>query len=140
MSNTGGAVFPPIQGAIADSAGTRISYVVPLVGFLVVLAYVSASWARHGFHILLVKGEKVVAASLEGGALGGVVQTVHYDERKLSVADAEAIHQSSLGGARLNSITGGYNINYARDGEKIRSSSISGAVVEGVDRSYKLKM
>ncbi|KAF2159239.1 hypothetical protein M409DRAFT_30245 [Zasmidium cellare ATCC 36951] len=140
MGVSGGAVFPPIQGAIADAASTRISYVVPMVGFVVVLAYVAVHWARHGFHILRVKGENVVAASLEGGAVGGVVQTVHYDERKLSTVDAEAIRASSLGGARLNSVTGGYNMDTEKDGYRIRSSSISGAVVETIDHSYKLKM
>lgn len=87
-----------------------------------------------------IKGEQVIAASLEGGAVGGVVQTVHYDERKLSAVDAEAIRASSLGGARLNSITGGYNMDMEKDGQRIRSSSISGAVVETIDHSYKLKM
>ena len=54
MGVSGGAVFPPIQGAIADAASTRISYVVPLCGFVVVLTYVAVHWARHGFHILRV--------------------------------------------------------------------------------------
>ncbi len=48
MGVSGGAVFPPIQGAIADAAGTRISYVVPLVGFVYVLGYVTAHWLRNG--------------------------------------------------------------------------------------------
>lgn len=77
MGVSGGAVFPPIQGAIATNVNTRISYVVPTIGFVVVLAYVTYHWATHGFHILRVKGEKVIATSLEGGAVGGVVQTVH---------------------------------------------------------------
>ena len=126
---SGGAVFPPIQGAIADAANTRISYVVPTIGFVVVLAYVAVHWARHGFHILRVKGENVVAASLEGGAVGGVVQTVHYDERKLSTVDAEAIRRSSLGGARVNSITGGFHM----DAEK------TGHAVETVEHSHHAK-
>ncbi|GKU06121.1 mfs fhs l-fucose permease [Fusarium langsethiae] len=31
MGVSGGAVFPPIQGAIADAKGTRISYIVPAI-------------------------------------------------------------------------------------------------------------
>ena len=31
MGVSSGAVFPPIQGAIADKGSTRISYVVPMV-------------------------------------------------------------------------------------------------------------
>lgn len=51
----GGAIFPPIQGAIADAAGTRTSYVVPLVGFVYVLGYVTTHWLRHGRRIRHVK-------------------------------------------------------------------------------------
>jgi FHS family L-fucose permease-like MFS transporter len=65
MGVSGGAVFPPIQGAIATNVNTRISYVVPTIGFVVVLAYVSYHWVTHGMHILRVKGEKVIATSLE---------------------------------------------------------------------------
>ncbi|KAF1964156.1 MFS general substrate transporter [Bimuria novae-zelandiae CBS 107.79] len=97
MGVSGGAVFPPIQGAIADSATTRISYLVPMVGFIVVLVYCSAHWYRHGMHILRVKGENVVATALEGGAVGGAVQTVHYDEKRLSIVDMEQVRRSSLG-------------------------------------------
>ncbi|CAM6112188.1 unnamed protein product [Calypogeia fissa] len=55
MGVSGGAVFPPIQGAIADKNGTRISYLVPLVGFISVLCYVTYHWFHHGRHILCVK-------------------------------------------------------------------------------------
>lgn len=61
MGVCGGAIFPPIQGAIADSAGTRISYVVPLVGFVYVLGYVLCHWLRTGRHIMREK-DTVVAA------------------------------------------------------------------------------
>jgi FHS family L-fucose permease-like MFS transporter len=110
MGVSGGAVFPPIQGAIADAASTRISYLVPMVGFIVVLAYVTTHWVRHGFHILRVKGEDVVATALEGGAVGGAVQTVHYDEKRLSFADHEEVRRSSLAGATVNPMTGGYRM------------------------------
>ncbi|CAM6116509.1 unnamed protein product [Calypogeia fissa] len=55
MGVSGGAAFPPIQGAIADSHGTRISYLVPLVGFVYVLCYVSCHWLLTGRHIMRVK-------------------------------------------------------------------------------------
>lgn len=60
MGVAGGAVFPPIQGAIADSASTRISYIVPLVGFVYVLGYSAFHWASHGRHIMRVKDVAVV--------------------------------------------------------------------------------
>ena len=109
MGVAGGGIFPPIQGAIADAANTRISYVVPLVGFCVVLAYVATHWVRHGFHVLRVKGERVVATSLEGGAVGGAVSTVHYDEKRLSVAAQEEIRRGSVGAASVKGVTGGIN-------------------------------
>ncbi|KAL3418504.1 major facilitator superfamily transporter [Phlyctema vagabunda] len=80
MGVSGGAVFPPIQGAIADSAGIRISYIVPLVGFIYVLGYVTFHWMSHGRHIFRVKD--IVSASYAGGALGGAVVENHYDGDK----------------------------------------------------------
>jgi FHS family L-fucose permease-like MFS transporter len=82
MGVSGGAVFPPIQGAIADSAGIRISYVVPLVGFVYVLGYVTLHWIRHGRHVMRVKD--VVAAGYFGGVEGGVVEKIHYDADKVA--------------------------------------------------------
>lgn len=55
MAVSGGAVFPPIQGAIADSAGIRISFLVPLVGFIYVLGYATYHWMSHGWHVMRVK-------------------------------------------------------------------------------------
>lgn len=51
MGVSGGAVFPPIQGAIADAHSTRISFLVPMVGFMFVLAYTVFHWIKHGLKI-----------------------------------------------------------------------------------------
>ena len=51
MGISGGAVFPPIQGAIADRYSTRISFLVPTIGFIVVLAYALFHWTQHGFKV-----------------------------------------------------------------------------------------
>lgn len=70
MAVCGGAVFPPIQGAIADSsAGTRTSYVVPMVGFCVVFVYVLTHWLRTGRHIRRVK--ETLALTAEAAAEAG---------------------------------------------------------------------
>jgi len=91
MGVSGGAVFPPIQGAIADAANTRISYIVPLVGFAYVLGYTAFHWIRHGRHILRVK-DIVVGAE---GVLGGVVERIHYDgDKVMKVEEAELSHSS----------------------------------------------
>ncbi|CAF1993446.1 unnamed protein product [Rotaria magnacalcarata] len=51
MGVSGGAVFPPIQGAIADKYSTRISFLVPMCGFIVVLAYGLFHWIKHGYKV-----------------------------------------------------------------------------------------
>ena len=107
MGVSGGAVFPPIQGAIADGYNTRISYLVPTCGFVVVLAYVTYHWATHGFHFLRVKGEAYVATSLEGGGVGGGMITTHYDEKRLSVAALETVRRGSVGSVTIKGVTGG---------------------------------
>ncbi len=88
MGVAGGAVFPPIQGAVADSVSTRISMVIPLVGFVYVLGYCSFHWFTHGRNIKRVK-DIVIAAdtagrkgSAWGGALGGAINYVHYTGEK----------------------------------------------------------
>lgn len=71
MAVSGGAVFPPIQGAIADSsAGTRTSYLVPMCGFVVVLAYCLSHWLTTGRHIMRVK--EVVALTPEAAEEAGM--------------------------------------------------------------------
>jgi FHS family L-fucose permease-like MFS transporter len=55
MGVSGGAVFPPIQGAIADAKGTRISYIVPTIGFVYVLGYVTVCWVRSGMKVMVAK-------------------------------------------------------------------------------------
>ncbi|CAF1625360.1 unnamed protein product, partial [Adineta ricciae] len=51
MGVSGGAVFPPIQGTIADKATTRISYLVPMFGYFIVALYASYHWISHGFKV-----------------------------------------------------------------------------------------
>jgi FHS family L-fucose permease-like MFS transporter len=86
MGVSGGAVFPPIQGAIATDANTRISYVVPLVGFVYVLGYAAYHWSTHGHHVMRVKD---IVTGLQTSALGGTVP-VHYDgDKALSVEQIE---------------------------------------------------
>lgn len=92
MGVSGGAVFPPIQGAIADAAGTRISYVVPLVGFCYVLGYVTFHWIRHGRHILRVKD--LVAAGQSEDTLEK--ECVHYDADKVMAVEQAEVSRSSF--------------------------------------------
>lgn len=93
MGVSGGAVFPPIQGAIADAAGTRISYVVPLVGFVYVLGYVTLHWLRTGRHIMRVKD--IIAAGVPNGMPGARVVEVHYDASKKETLVDEAEYSRS---------------------------------------------
>ncbi|KAL6407649.1 hypothetical protein AUP68_08670 [Ilyonectria robusta] len=62
MGVSGGAIFPPIQGAIADAKSTRISYLVPMVGFVYVLGYVAVNWVRDGMPILAPKASETAVS------------------------------------------------------------------------------
>jgi FHS family L-fucose permease-like MFS transporter len=93
MGVSGGAVFPPIQGTIADAAGTRISYVVPLVGFVYVLGYVTFHWLRTGRHIMRVKDVIGVEVAQFGGRAG--VHEIHASDLKdYKVEEAELSRSS----------------------------------------------
>jgi MFS transporter, FHS family, L-fucose permease len=93
MGVSGGAVFPPIQGAIADAAGTRISYVVPLVGFVYVLGYVTFHWLRTGRHIMRVKDVIGVEVAQFGGSAG--VHEIHAGDLKdYKIEEAELSRSS----------------------------------------------
>jgi len=48
MSIVGGAVVPPIMGAISDSSGIQLAYLAPLVCFVVVLWFANAVKERKG--------------------------------------------------------------------------------------------
>ncbi|MFI5124482.1 MAG: MFS transporter [Chitinophagales bacterium] len=39
MAIVGGAVFPPVQGMIADRAGIQVSYIVPCICFVLIVLY-----------------------------------------------------------------------------------------------------
>ncbi|GAA5820055.1 hypothetical protein JCM11251_005464 [Rhodosporidiobolus azoricus] len=64
MGVAGGAVFTPIQGAVADGASTRISYVVPMVGFSVIVVYGISMYIYGRRMAKLLSGE---VAGVEGG-------------------------------------------------------------------------
>ncbi|CCO33769.1 L-fucose permease [Rhizoctonia solani AG-1 IB] len=101
---SGGAVFPPIQGAIADKHGTRISFALCIPAFAYTAAYGYWLWVRHGAHFNL-RHEKTaeVEPALEAmggrtsldlhprekgefdGSLGSRIQDVREDELKEKV-------------------------------------------------------
>ncbi|CAF2534973.1 unnamed protein product [Rotaria sp. Silwood2] len=91
MGVSGGAVFPPIQGAIADAYSTRISFLVPMVGFIVVLAYALFHWIKHGFkmrriqstvdvHVVPTPGRKRESIIISQETVDAIIET----QRKLS--------------------------------------------------------
>jgi FHS family L-fucose permease-like MFS transporter len=90
MGVSGGAVFPPIQGAIADTAGTRISYVVPLVGFVYVFGYVTFHWLRTGRNIKRVKD--VIGAMPAPYGVDGVTEI--HGGKDIKVEEAELSRSS----------------------------------------------
>lgn len=46
---SGGAVLPPIQAVIHDNVNVNVSFVIPLIAFVVVLSYglVGHRWVRY---------------------------------------------------------------------------------------------
>jgi FHS family L-fucose permease-like MFS transporter len=137
MGVAGGAVFPPIQGAVADNASTRISMVIPLVGFVYVFGYCFFHWFTHGRNITRVK-DIVVAAdtagrrgSAWGGALGGAINYVHYttDKEGGSVSGhVEGRTSSVAAGRRASVVTNGRRTSVA---VQVRRPSVApGMLVE----------
>ena len=87
MGVSGGAVFPPIQGAIGDAYSTRISFLVPMVGFIVVLAYAIFHWIKHGYKVRRVTPTvdiHAVATPEQRGATVIISQETIDTQRKLS--------------------------------------------------------
>lgn len=81
MGVSGGALFPPIQGAIADAKGTRISYLVPTIGFVVVLSYVLTHWLRKGMGIMAPKSSNAPAVESDDKEKGGDI-AIEQSEKK----------------------------------------------------------
>lgn len=79
MGVSGGAVFPPIQGAIATSVNTRVSYWIALPAFIEIFSFAMWQWKRAGFAIGLPKDVIPEVAEEEGSYHGG--------DEKLAVDD-----------------------------------------------------
>lgn len=88
MGVSGGAVFPPIQGAIADGHSTRISFLVPMVGFLFVLAYTTYHWIKHGLkirriaptvdvHVVSTPGQKRASVIISQETIDAIIDSQH---------------------------------------------------------------
>lgn len=91
MGVSGGAVFPPIQGAIADAHSTRISFLVPMVGFIGILAYALFHWIKHGFKIrrIVPTVDTLVVPSIRQKGVSAIISqettgTMFETQRKLS--------------------------------------------------------
>jgi MFS transporter, FHS family, L-fucose permease len=80
MGVAGGALFPPVQGAIADAANTRISMVGPLAGFVYVLGYVTFHWFTHGRHIMRVNHIVPAPGTVDGAIDKAKHVSVHIEE------------------------------------------------------------
>jgi FHS family L-fucose permease-like MFS transporter len=110
MGVAGGAVFPPIQGAVADHKTTRISMIIPLVGFIYVFVYCAYSWATTGLPIKRVKNIVIAAetagrrGSTFGGAVGGAINYIHYTAEKESISEGGGRRASVGVGGRRQSV------------------------------------
>lgn len=101
MGVGGGAAFPPIQGAIADAYSTRISFLVPMFGFIIVTAYALFHWIKHGFkirritptvdiHIVPTPGQKRASIFISQETVNTIIET----QRKFSQSTDTTNHTS----------------------------------------------
>ncbi|KAH8119022.1 MFS general substrate transporter [Phellopilus nigrolimitatus] len=84
MGVGGGAWYPPAQGALADRASTRRSYLVPMTGYLTMLIYAVGlcidQAMKGGFRFRNVEDEEVVrTAAVAAGSLepGTIVEQIY---------------------------------------------------------------
>ncbi|KAL5633882.1 hypothetical protein ACGC1H_005912 [Rhizoctonia solani] len=87
---SGGAVFPPIQGAIADRHGTRISFALCIPAFAYAAGFGFWLWVRHGAHFNL-RHEKM--AQLEP-----VLEAVGHKSLNLHPHEKDIFNESSNSG------------------------------------------
>jgi len=71
MGVSGGAVFPPIQGAIADAVNTRISFWIALPSFIWIFLFALWQFKRTGFAIGLPKNVIPEVAQEEAASYHG---------------------------------------------------------------------
>jgi FHS family L-fucose permease-like MFS transporter len=75
----GGAVFPPIQGAIADRHGTRISYALNIPAFAYIAGFGFFLWAHNrAYHRRIEKPIK--SPQLDTSPAGDGKASIHIDE------------------------------------------------------------
>ncbi|CAE6398699.1 unnamed protein product [Rhizoctonia solani] len=77
---SGGAVFPPVQGAIADKHGTRISFAICIPAFAYTAGFGFWLWVRHGAHFTL-RHEKMAEAEPALEAIGRKSLNLHPHEK-----------------------------------------------------------
>jgi FHS family L-fucose permease-like MFS transporter len=96
MGVAGGAVFPPIQGAIADAKDTRTSYWINLPAFAVIAAFAATRWIADGRKWGVGGGEleREVEASV-GGMYppAEVAGRLSLDEKKMGGGDMDYVER-----------------------------------------------
>lgn len=96
MGVAGGAVLPPIQGAIADNHGTRVSYyvVVPLFAEIAVFAFLQ--WRKAGFKVRANKAQPmgVSKPEEEGTASPAYLEDSKPSSDKNEIDYVESVHRS----------------------------------------------
>jgi FHS family L-fucose permease-like MFS transporter len=90
MGVSGGAVFPPIQGAIADKFSTRTSYYIIVPAFVYITGWAFWVWNKDGRKIRS-ESSSVVEHEVEASA-GGAIPPAHVG---LSYAGQEQYGEAS---------------------------------------------
>ncbi|GAA5821223.1 hypothetical protein JCM3770_006882 [Rhodotorula araucariae] len=87
MGVSGGAVFPPMQGALADARSTTISYVIPAAGFSFVIAY--------GIGMFFYT-RRMAALVAQNAALSGPANAIEYEEKEGGDSAVEKIEDKQF--------------------------------------------
>jgi FHS family L-fucose permease-like MFS transporter len=88
MGVSGGAVFPPAQGAIADAFGTRVSFFLVVPSFVYILLWSLWIWNKDGRQVTTL-GRKQVEADRNADQLS--VEDVPYSDKKWDSDEARAV-------------------------------------------------
>lgn len=89
----GGAWYPSAQGALADKASTRRSYLVPMSGYIAMLIY--------AVYVVLC----TVLTAFSSGFCSGLVidQKMHGGFRFWNVDDSDKLRSAAMGGGFIDS-------------------------------------
>jgi FHS family L-fucose permease-like MFS transporter len=93
MGVSGGAVFPPMQGAIKDAYNARVSFFIVLPCFVYIALWAAYTWVLDGRQVLALKAkpeEEWVADVEAKGFENGSIDAIESKDDKAEVVQTDA--------------------------------------------------